>query len=470
MHQWLFRTLFLLWIVLLGSCQRDTINHNNKKTDLEAIKKRGKLIALTDYNSTSYFIYRGSPMGYQYELLLALSKKLEVDLEIIVSNDLDNAFKKLNELECDIVAINLAITQERKKQVTFTDPICFTKQVLVQKKPFNWEKMTDNAIENKLIRNQLDLAGKTVHIMKNSAFISRLQHLADEIGDSIRIVEVDDYEVEQLITLVDNGEIEYTVANEDVAQLNQTYFPAIDVQTAISFPQNQAWAVNGNNIELLKEVNAWIRTIYGSGFEAVIFNKYFKDMKATLRNESPYISLNGNKISEFDTYIKRYSKTINWDWRLLASLIYQESRFNSDCKAWSGAYGLMQLMPSTAKSFGASINSTPEASIRAGVQFISWIDTQLKADIKDDEERKKFILAAYNVGLGHVLDARRLAEANGKNPNVWTDNVDYFLLNKSNPKYYNPELVKSGYCRGIETYNYVKEVLARYDMYKKVIR
>ena len=88
----------------------------------------------------------------------------------------------------------------------------------------------------------------------------------------------------------------------------------------------------------------------------------------------------------------------------------------------------------------------------------------------DDDERIKFILASYNVGYGHVLDARRLAEANGKDPNIWTDNVDYFLLNKSNPEYYNSELVKYGYCRGIETYNYVKEVIARYEMYKKVIR
>jgi membrane-bound lytic murein transglycosylase F len=453
-----------------ASCKGTLRKGSESSFDLDAIKKRGKLIALTDYNSTSYFIYRGTPMGYQYELLQSLSKKLDVDLEIIISNDLDNAFKKLNAFECDILAINLTVTQERKKQLTFTDAIANTRQVLVQKKPLNWEKMPWYTIDKQLIRNQLDLAGKTLHVMKNSAYVDRLQNLSDEIGDSIHIVEVEDYDVEQLISLVDNGEIEYTIADEEVALLNQTYYPAIDVQTAVSFPQKQAWALNGANTELLSEVNSWIGSIAGTDLKAVIYNKYFRDKKALQRSESEYISLNGGKISIYDAYIKKYSKAIDWDWRLLASLIFQESRFNIEMESWAGAYGLMQLMPNTAKRFGADYNSPPDVNIKAGVKFIKWLDNQLKNKVLDEDERKYFILASYNVGLGHVLDARRLAEANGKDPNVWTDNVDYFLLNKSNPKYYDSELVKYGYCRGIETYNYVKEVMARYEMYKKVIR
>jgi membrane-bound lytic murein transglycosylase F len=230
-------------------------------------------------------------MGYQYELLQSLSKKLDVDLEIIISNDLDNAFKKLNAFECDILAINLTVTQERKKQLTFTDAIANTRQVLVQKKPLNWEKMPWYTIDKLLIRNQLDLAGKTLHVMKNSAYVDRLQNLSDEIGDSIHIVEVEDYDVEQLISLVDNGEIEYTIADEEVALLNQTYYPAIDVQTAVSFPQKQAWALNGANTELLSEVNSWIGSIAGTDLKAVIYNKYFRDKKALQRSESEYISL-----------------------------------------------------------------------------------------------------------------------------------------------------------------------------------
>ncbi len=467
------KKIYIILILILSSllsCKNHTKVDSTNNYDLDAIKSRGKLVAVTDYNSTSYFIYRGTPMGYQYELLQLLAKHLNVDLELIVSNNLDEAFSKLNDHECDLIAINLTVTNNRKKQMTFTEPIGQTRQVLVQRKPLNWENMSKSAIENQLLRNQLDLAGKTVYVMKKSAYVDRLHHLEEEIGDTINIVEVDDYEVEQLIALVDKGEIDYTVADEEVALLNQTYYPSIDVGTAISFPQKQAWAINSNNKQLLAEVDKWIESIKGTDLMAVIYNKYFKDIKAEKRSISPYISLKGGKISEYDKYIKKYSKLIDWDWRLLASLIYQESRFNPKIKSWAGAYGLMQLMPVTAKRFGASQNSPPGVNIKAGVKFIRWIDDQLKDSISDKQERQKFILAAYNVGLGHILDARRLAEANGKDPNVWTDNVDYFLLNKSNPQYYNSDLVKFGYCRGIETYNYVKEVMARYEMYQNVIR
>lgn len=462
--------LVILTTMLLVACHERKEQGVDQTYDLLQIQKRGKIIALTDYNSTSYFIYRGTPMGYQYEMLQLLSKHLNLDLEIIITNDLSDAFDRLNEYECDILAINLTVTNERKNILAFTEPIGETRQVLVQKKPYNWEKMSQYNIDKQLLRNQLDLAGKTIYVMKSSAYVDRVKNLSEEIGDTIHVVEVEHYEVEQLISLVDKDEIDFTIADEEVALLNKTYYPSIDVKTAISFPQNQAWGINKKNTELLAEVNRWIKQFKGSDLQMVIYNKYFKDMKARKRSASPYISLKGSKISIYDRYIKMYSEKIDWDWRLLASLIFQESRFNPQIKSWAGAFGLMQLMPLTAKRFGASEQSSPEQNILAGVKFIRWLDGQLKDLVVDDSERIKFILASYNVGLGHVLDARRLAEANGKDPNIWFNSVDFFLLNKSNPEYYNSELVRYGYCRGIETYNYVKEVMARYEMYKEVIR
>ncbi|MBI9066438.1 MAG: transporter substrate-binding domain-containing protein [Salinivirgaceae bacterium] len=460
--------IFLL-IVFAYGC-KNIVNPLKKPfTDLPDIQKRGKLIALTDYNSTSYFIYRGAPMGYQYELLQNLAQHLELDLEIVVNNNLEEAFSALDNHQCDIVAVNLTVTNERQELFNFTNAIGQTRQVLIQRKPENWQIMASYNVEKALLRNQLELAGKTIHVMKNSSFVTRLKNLENEMGDSIHIVEVENYEAEQLIGLVAEGKIDYTVTDEDVALVNQTYFPNIDVYTAISFPQKQAWAINKNSPKLLAEVNNWLKTMKGSALHAVIYNKYFRNMKAKERSESDYLSLTGGKISSYDNYIKKYSKQIDWDWRLLASLIYQESRFNTKIRSWAGAFGIMQLMPQTAQRFGANKKSSVETQIKAGTKFIKWIDKQLNDEITDKEERQKFILASYNVGLGHVLDARRLAEANGKDPNIWTDNVDFFLLNKSNPKYYNSDLVKYGYCRGEETFNYVKEVVRRYEMYKGVI-
>ena len=180
--------------------------------------------------------------------------------------------------------------------------------------------------------------------------------------------------------------------------------------------------------------------------------------------------MNSGKVSRYDEYIKKYSEEIGWDWRLLASLIYQESRFSPEVKSWAGAYGLMQLMPITAKRFGVNAKSTPEKQIEAGVEFIKWLDKRFeKQGIKDRNERTKFVLASYNVGLGHILDAQRLAKKNGKNPNVWENNVDEYVLKKSNPKFYKDPVVKYGYCRGSETYTYVYEILDRYEHYKNII-
>ncbi|PKP10777.1 MAG: lytic transglycosylase F [Bacteroidetes bacterium HGW-Bacteroidetes-4] len=466
------RLVVLITLILLGynACNQSRTKKTSMPHDLPDIMTRGKLIAVTDYNSSSYFIYRGAPMGYQYDMLELLAKHLDVDLEIIVENNLDKAFEMLQHNECDLIAMSLNVTKDRQQKVNFTKPIGQTRQVLVQRKPENWQAMAGYNLENELIRNQLDLLGKTVHVMANSAFAERLKNLSDEMGDTIHIVESEKLEVEQLIAKVAKGEIAYTVADENVALLNQTYYPNIDVATAISFPQNQAWAVNKKSLIWLDELNNWIEQTNGSALHAVIYNKYFKDMKARSRSVSPYLSLNKGQISEYDKYIKKHSKYIDWDWRLLASLIYQESRFNPQVTSWAGAFGLMQLMPTTARRFGATHSGSPEEHIKAGVKFIKWIDNQLIDSIPDVDERIKFILASYNVGLGHVLDARRLTQAHGGNPNIWDNQVDEFLRNKSNPEYYNSEWVKYGYCRGEEPYNYVKEVVRRYELYKRVIQ
>ncbi|NJM16045.1 MAG: transglycosylase SLT domain-containing protein [Bacteroidales bacterium] len=184
------------------------------------------------------------------------------------------------------------------------------------------------------------------------------------------------------------------------------------------------------------------------------------------RRASEYFVIEKGRMSAYDEQIKRYSRDLGWDWRLLASLIYQESRFQPDVKSWMGAYGLMQLMPQTADRFGVDSTSTPEEQIVAGVKFLRWIDRRLRDVIIDEDERIKFILAAYNVGYGHVLDAMRLAEKYGKDPTQWDKNVDYYVLNKSNPEYFNDPIVKHGYCRGDEPYNYVYDILERFNHYK----
>jgi membrane-bound lytic murein transglycosylase F len=178
----------------------------------------------------------------------------------------------------------------------------------------------------------------------------------------------------------------------------------------------------------------------------------------------------GRNISPYDKLIVRHAKEIGWDWRLLASLIYQESQFNPKAKSWAGASGLMQLMPATAENFGAANLEDPIQSLRAGTSYLKWLDKYWEKRVPDKNERLKFIMASYNVGQEHVADAQRLAKKYNKDPEVWDDNVAYFLLQKSSAKYCSDPVVKYGYCRGAEPFEYVNNILARYEHYKKLIK
>ena len=459
--------------MILNSCVSDKETQDNdiakqKTVDYKEIKTRGKLIAVTQYNSTDYFIYRGNPMGFQKELLQNLSNYLNIPLEIKVNNDLKDCFRGLKNYEYDIVAVGLTITKERRDSLLFTEPITKTYQVLVQKMPENWRRMSKKELNKYLIKSPTELIGKTIYVEKGSSFINRLHNLSEEIGGPINIVETEDETVEDLIKKVSTGEIEFTVSDKHIAQVNKTYYNNIDISTKISLEQNLAWALRPDEDTLLQKINSWLNHFKKTRKYALLFNKYYKNKRSTNKNMAGFISGSNGEISDYDHIIKAYSKEIGWDWRLLASLIYQESRFNNRSKSWAGAFGLMQLMPNTAERYGIDSLASPNANIQAGVRFLKWLNEQL-SDIKDSTERLKFVLAAYNVGLGHVLDARRLAKKNGKNPNVWEGNVDYYLLNKSKPKYYRDPVVRYGYCRGEETYNYVSEIIKRYEHYKNLV-
>jgi membrane-bound lytic murein transglycosylase F len=176
-----------------------------------------------------------------------------------------------------------------------------------------------------------------------------------------------------------------------------------------------------------------------------------------------------DRLSLYDNMIKKFSISIKWDWRLLASLICQESQFNPGVESYAGAFGLMQIMPDTGNNFGIDITSSPENNMKAGIRYIDWLYSIFTHRIPDERERLKFILAAYNAGPGHVLDAVKLAEKNGMNPQKWDGNVAIWLLKKSEPEYYNDTVVKNGYFRGTESVKFVSQVLDRFEHYKNVI-
>lgn len=435
--------------------------------DIQQILERGYLNALIDNNSVSYFIYRGEPLGYEYELLRRLSERLHVDLKITIISGVEDAIDRLNRGEGDIIAFPLTITTERRQWIDFTDAHFTTSQVLVQKKPDGWEA-NPAVIEDSLIRNPADLIGKEVYVMKQSAFVERLRNLSTEIGGEI-IVREDSSgaETESLIRQVESGQIRYTVADQTFGLVNATYYPDLDVKTVLSVPQQIAWALRLNSPALRDSINVWMSDLKRSGRFKTTYDKYFNSLKtARTRMQSDYYSVAGENLSRFDDLIKENAAAIGWDWRLIASITYQESGFNPRVESWAGAMGLMQLMPATVAQFKVANVMDPGQNIQAGVKVLNHLDGIWSRTVKDPGERIKFVLASYNAGISHVADARNLARKYGKDPTLWDNNVGSYMQMLTNSKYYRDPVVAAGYCRCEFPVRYVKEILDRYEDYK----
>ena len=440
--------------------------------DFDKIKERGYLIALLDNSSTGLFVYRGKTMGYEYELLRLFCDEHNIQLRINITPNLKEAFNKLNTGEGDILAHNLTVTKDRKKRIDFTYYHNLQRQVLIQRKPSNWRDMKLHEIEASLIRDPIDLIGEEVYVRPYSSYYDRLANLSDEIGGDITIISGEsDVETEQLIRMVAEGEINYTVAEEDVALVNATYFPILDIKTPVSFSTQIAWGLRKNSPQLLSELNSWIVRMRKTTEYYVIYDKYFRSSKSALRrSRSKFSTINRvqGDISPYDSLIKASAEKLGWDWYLLAAQMFRESKFDPEAKSWAGAVGLMQVMPRTGNEYKVKNLLNPEQNIFAGVSHLLWLQNQWKDKITNLEERKNFVLASYNVGLGHLQDAVRLTEKYGGDITKWED-VSTFLLKKSFKKYYTDPVVQFGYCRGAEPVEYVKVINDIYQTYLEII-
>jgi membrane-bound lytic murein transglycosylase F len=447
----------LLSFSILLSCNNKKHDTSENVSDLEAIKERGVLKVATLSRSTSFFVLKGQNLGYEYELADRFSKSLELEMEVITARDMNDLVDKLYNGEVDLIAYPLTITNEFKSKVRYTEHEYITKQVLVQlpKK------------DEPLISDVTQLIGKEIYVVENSKYHNRLSNLNNEVGGGIIIQTVsNETDEEKLIEMVSLGEISFTVTDDNIANINKTYFDNIDVSLPVSFVQRSAWAVSLDAPELYHAVNEWFGESKNNYVYQYLYHKYFDQKKNKNQSASLYIDM--NRISVFDDLFKQHAKKIAWDWRLLASMAYQESRFNPDAESWAGAQGLMQLMPGTASLFGADDASDPNQSIQAAIRYIQNVN-RIFNYIEDEKERLKFVLASYNAGFGHIKDAIALTEKYNKNPDKWDDVAEFVLL-KSNPEYFNDSVVKFGYLRGEEVYNYVNEVLYRYEMYKDLIK
>ena len=302
----------LCCVLVLLSCSCGSQKKTEKSgVDLPQILEKKELVVLTVNSSVSYFNYRGEPMGFQYELAQQFAKSLGVTLKVKVVRDEEQLVSSLLKGEGDLVAYNLIITNPLKDSLIYCGEEDIARQVIVQRRG------------KEALKDVTELIGKKVYV-NSGKYHTRLENLDRELGGGIEICEIssDSVSSEDLITWVADGRIDYTVATDEIARINRTYHPVLDIGLAISFDQRSSWAVRKTSPLLAEAAGA---------------RRYFELAKRP--SHGAILSVKDGRISYYDDLFRHYAKEIGWDWRLLASLAYTESNFNPDVVSWAGARG-----------------------------------------------------------------------------------------------------------------------------------
>ncbi|MGN0187336.1 MAG: transglycosylase SLT domain-containing protein [Paludibacteraceae bacterium] len=418
--------------------------------DLPQIVESGELRVITMENSLSYFVAGDEDMGYEYDLARNYADHIGVPVKLIVAHSMDEMKQLLIAGEGDVIAYRYACSRNNREDLAFVNRTMQSYPVLVQRRTVN------------MVRDVTELAGKTVYSKKNNKYWQRLHNLNAEIGGGISIKAApDSLSIDRLVMMVSKGEIPMTVADVDLAKMSRMTLRNLDISVQIGLPQAMAWAVHKNAPLLLKSLNEWGDEVVQSRFYKQLYAKYaksryYKDIRAQIPKGA---------ISPYDDLFKQYAPQIDWDWRMLASLAFNESHFDTNAVSSAGALGMMQMMPGTGAKYGLDSVTIfqAEPAIAAAVKYIGWLD-KIYAPVADHEERIKFILASYNAGPAHILDARALATKYGENPNQWSIAEKYLML-KSEPEYYNDTVCTFGYFRGNHTVRYVNDVFNTYNKY-----
>lgn len=439
-------------IVLISGC-RTKADENQENVRQDTLK------VVTLYGPTSYFIYRGEPLGIDYENVRKFAEDEGYILDIRTAKNIRELIDLVKSGEADLGAYPVPIIGEYKEEIRYCGPIERSTQVLVQKN--GKEKLKDVT----------ELVGKDVYVEKDSKFHYRLVNLNEELGGGINIMILDNDTItnEDILRKVNSGEIDYAVVDSQTSNLYGDAFPNLDLSLNLSSEQASSWAVGLQADSLASKINNWENRSHFSESVKEIYKRFYdKSVNDDFDFNLTYFKgrnlKNNGTVSPYDNLFKKHASTASTDWKILAAIGFCESRYTPDVVSPFGATGLMQVMPATAEAMGVSAGElrSPDSNVYAAAKILSRLNKNFADKVADPEERLKFVVAAYNSGLGHIYDAMALAEKQGLDPAKWTGNVGVAALMKSRPEYYNDPVVKHGYFRGRETVDFVDHVFSIY--------
>lgn len=422
----------------------------DKPSTLERIKEDGVLRVITRNSPATYFQDRNGETCFEYELVKRFADDLGVKLEIETADNLDDLFGQLGKPKGPVLAAaGLVSSEQRAQQVRFSHPYLeVTPQIIYRN---GQSRPTTPA----------DLVGKKIMVLKGSTHAEQLAELKKQ-NPAIEYEESDAVEVVDLLRMVDEGQIDLTLVDSNEVAMNQVYFPNVRVAFDLGNASNQSWAVAaGDDNSLLNEINSYLDKVEKNGTLQRLKDRYYGHVDV-LGYVGAYTFAQHlqQRLPKYEKHFKAYAKEEKVDWRLLAAIGYQESLWQPAVTSKTGVRGLMMLTQNTAQAMGVSNRLDAKQSIMGGAKYLAKIKDELDDSIAEPD-RTWFALAAYNVGTGHLEDARTLAKREGLNPNKWLD-VKKMLPRLAQKQWYSK--TRYGYARGGEPVHFVANIRRYYDI------
>jgi len=434
-------------LLLLAGCDGSPAK---PPSTLERVQEEGVLRVITRNSPTTYFQDRAGETGFEYELVRRFADSLGVELKIETANSLDDLFARLNQADGPVLAAaGLVASEGRKASANFSRAYLeVTPQVIYR----NGQRRPSRAE---------DLVGRRILVLKGSSHAEQLAELKKSLPQ-LQYEESVEVEVVDLLRMVDEGQIDLTVVDSNELAMNQVYFPNVRVAFDLGPARGLGWAVAaGEDDSLLREVNHFLALVEENGSLQRLKERYYGHVDV-LGYVGAYTFAKHlqQRLPRYERQFRQAAEKHKVDWRLLAAIGYQESLWTADATSKTGVRGLMMLTQATAQAMGVVNRLDPNQSIAGGAKYFALVHRGLTKDMSEPD-RTWFALAAYNIGIAHLADARKLARAEGLNPNKWAD-VQKMLPRLAQKQWYSK--TRYGYARGGETVHFVRNVRRYYDI------
>ncbi len=394
--------------------------------------------------------------GLEYELLQRFARKAKLTLAVLPFDHPDSLLVALWQGRGDVGAMQAVTHPEWKKHFELTVPYASVVPVVVRQRP------------DAVVRDStpvLKAGGDSVVRSVASPFASPSYGFKASTEHFIAAPTAGTED--DLLLSVVLGERTSGVVSDLRAGHEAGRFPVLEFTEAIGPPQELGFVVRAGSPRLLEALDTWLTEAREVEARKQLLRAYTDDIPepGPLRSRKA-TGMRGDSISPFDGHFREHAAVGGWDWQLLAAMAWKETRFDSTVTSSQGAMGIMQFMPNTAERMGLDSASSMGDHIEAAARYLSRLDTLWLRAVPDKKERLRFVLASYNAGPGHIIDAQRLAEQLGLDPARWEGNVERAVLLLAKPRYFLRPEMKNGFCKGSQVFHYVRGVLTVYHQLK----